>query len=352
MVWTMTVPFDLAGLADPAEFAGPIDLAGLGAAAAQSYLECMLLIRRVEETIADLVERGEARCPCHLAIGQEAVAAGVATHLRTSDRVLGAHRSHGHFLALGGEPSALLGEVLGKATGCSSGMGGSMHLIDRAHGLLGTVPIVAATIPIATGAALAARLSGADDIAVSFFGDGATEEGCFHESLNFASLNRLPVVFVCENNLFSSHLHITERQPHTSVARYGAVHAVPAVVVDGPDVGAVAAAAAEAVERARSDGGPSMIEAVTYRWRGHVGHREDLDVGVRREVDLALWKGRDPIARLAAALDAAGAFDREAREALGAAVDERVRSALAEARAAPYPPETLLLDAVYAPSRR
>ena len=344
----MTDAADLGRLADPSQYDAPIELDGVDRDVALAYLERMLLIRHTEVTIAELVERGEARCPCHLAIGQEAAAVGVAAALRPDDRILGAHRSHGHFLALGGEPEALLAEVLGKDTGCSRGMGGSMHLIDLDHGLLGTVPIVAATISIAVGAALALKMSGGDGVAVSFFGDGASEEGSFHESLNFASLNRLPVVFVCENNLFSSHLHISERQPHTSVARYASAHGLPSTVVDGNDVVRVHTTAAEFVDRARQGDGPAFVEAVTYRWRGHVGHREDLDVGVRRSTDLQLWKRRDPIARLEAALSDAGAASAVELDGLRRSIDERVGAALEAARAAPYPPESLLLDAVYA----
>jgi pyruvate dehydrogenase E1 component alpha subunit len=178
-----------------------------------------------------------------------------------------------------------------------------MHLRDVANNFWGSVPIVAATIPIAVGTALVAQMNGGDALAVSLFGDGATEEGVFHESMNLASVKKLPVVFVCENNLFSSHLHISLRQPADSTCRYAVAHCMPWRRVDGNDVVAVAAAMAEAAAHARARKGPFYIEAVTYRWRGHVGPREDIDVGVQRKDDLALWKKRDPIARLAAALD-------------------------------------------------
>lgn len=336
----------LGALADPDQFRGPVDLAGGDAEAYLVKLERMLLIRSVEETIGALVESGEVRCPCHLAIGQEAVAVGVATHLTPRDRIFGAHRSHSHYLALGGSPEALLAEVLGKDTGCSGGLGGSMHLREPSIGLVGTVPIVAATIPLAVGAGLAARMDGNGAIAVSFFGDGATEEGVFHESLNLAVMLRAPVLFVCENNLFSSHLHVSLRQPYDSVGRFGAVHGLPTRVVDGNDIVAVESAVAELVAEARQ-GRPVFLEAVTYRWRGHVGHREDIDVGVGRSDDLVRWKKRDPIARLASALDNADIATIDVVSSLKHRVDVDVRNALERARSAPYPDAARLLDSVY-----
>jgi len=296
-------PAALGALGDPSCCHEPIDLAGTSPEAARAMLERMMLIRAAEERIGDAVAAGEVKCPCHLAIGQEAAAVGVAAHVRDGDRVFGAHRSHGHFLALGAPLESLLAEILGKDSGCSRGMGGSMHLRDVAHNFWGSVPIVSATIPIAVGAGLAAQMDGGDALAVSFFGDGATEEGVSHESMNLASVKKLPVVFVCENNLFSSHLHISLRQPADSTCRFAEAHCVPWRRVDGNDVVAVAAAMAEAADHARAGEGPFFIEAVTYRWRGHVGPSEDIDVGVKRKDDLALWKKRDPIARLAAVLE-------------------------------------------------
>jgi TPP-dependent pyruvate/acetoin dehydrogenase alpha subunit len=310
-------------------------------------LHRMVVIRAAEERIGDMVTARAIRCPCHLAIGQEAPAVGVALHLRPTDRVFGAHRSHAHYLALGGSLHRLMAEVQGKSTGASRGMGGSMHLIDRAHGLYGTVPIVGATIPIAVGAGLAAKMDAAGDIAVSFFGDGATEEGSFHESMNLAAVLRAPVLFVCENNLFSSHLHIQLRQPKNSIARFAEAHQVPWVRVDGNNVVAVAEAARSTIEAIRAGEGPRFIEAVTYRWRGHVGPGEDEDVGVKRKDNLASWKRRDPIRRLVDALVMAGevapstlaAFTREARRAVTVAWDQACRD--------PYPAAEALLDYVY-----
>jgi len=327
-------PAALGTLGDPANCHEPIDVVGTSPETARAMLARMMLIRAAEERIGDAVAVGEVKCPCHLAIGQEAAAVGVAVHIRDGDRVFGAHRSHGHFLALGASLESLFAEILGKDNGCSRGMGGSMHLRDVAHNFWGSVPIVAATIPIAVGAGLAAQMDGSNSIAVSFFGDGATEEGAFHESMNLAAVKKLPVVFVCENNLFSSHLHVSLRQPANSTCRYAEAHCLPWRRVDGNDVVAVASVMAEAAAHTRMGEGPFYIEAVTYRWRGHVGPREDIDVGVQRKNDLATWKKRDPIARLAMTLNLEPDWQM---------VRNQVESAWAQAKAAEPPsPDTLL----------
>jgi pyruvate dehydrogenase E1 component alpha subunit len=317
-----------------------------------AQLRAMLLIRRVEEVIGDGVADHQVICPAHLGVGQEAIAVGVSEHLRASDRVFGGHRSHANYLALGGDLYRLLAEVLGKEDGCSRGMGGSMHLCAADHGLLGTVPIVAGTVPLAVGAALAAKKDGRGEVAVAYFGDGASEEGVLHESLNLAAVWKLPILFVCENNLFSSHMHISLRQPADRVARFAEAHRIPALTLDGNDVVVVSRAAGELIDNARRGAGPGFLEAVTYRWRGHVGHREDEDVGVNRGADLHLWKGRDPVRRLVDALIASEALTTSAYATLQEAADKEVMEAWRRAQAAPYPPESRLLDLVYAEGSR
>ena len=262
------------------------------------HLKDMLLIRYAEEKIANEILAGNVNCPCHLGIGQEAIAVGVSAFLRKSDSVFGAHRSHSHFLALNNNPYSLFAEVLGRIDGCSHGMGGSMHLIDIEHGFYGSVPIVGATIPIAVGAGFAHKFDKSNNISVTYFGDGATEEGVFHESLNLAKVNQLPVLFICENNLFASHLHILERQPTNSTIRYAEAHNVESLIVDGNDIAAVYNATKIATNHIRSGNGPFFIEYVTYRWKGHVGPSDDNDVGLLRSEDLEIWKKRDPIKRL------------------------------------------------------
>ena len=339
--------FTLGALADPDQFRAPLELDDIPAARLRSWLRRLIEIRCAEEKIGDEFGKGTIKCPCHLAIGQEAPAVGVAEHIRQGDRVFGAHRSHAHFLALGGDLYRLLAEVLGKDTGCSRGMGGSMHLLDREHGLYGTVPIVGATIPIATGAALAAKMDGVGTIAVSFLGDGATEEGVFQESLNFAAAQKLPVLYVVENNLFASHLHISLRQPFDSTCRFAEANGIPWQRVDGNDIVALHAVAGTAIAAARAGAGPQFIEAVTYRWRGHVGHREDNDVGVQRKEGLSLWKQRDPIRRLVDAMISRGhTSDAEAR-VLWQEACTAVTAAWAQALADPYPSPAALLDRVY-----
>lgn len=341
----------LGTLSDPSYLQDGLDIRGEESSWLMEALRRMALIRRLEEVIGDLVSDALARCPCHLAIGQEAISVGVARYFRSGDKAFGAHRSHAHFVALGGTPFQLLAEILGRHPGCSHGMGGSMHLINRDGGFYGSVPIVAATIPIATGAALAAKLDKSDHLVVSFFGDGATEEGVFHESMNLASAMKLPVVFVCENNLFASHLHISLRQPSDRIARYAEAHCMPNWTVDGNDVVATSRVCREAFTHARAGHGPAFIEAVTYRWRGHVGHREDLDVGVKRSEDLVAWKKRDPIRRLADSLLQTGILTSEVLEHMGEEVAAEVDEALTAAQKAPFPEAEALLDLVYAEGR-
>ena len=302
--------------------------------------------RIFEETLADHVTSGEIKTPCHLYIGQEAVATGVCEALLPTDTVWGCHRSHGHYLSKGGDLDAIMAEVLGKATGCSKGRGGSMHVYDERVGILGTVPLVAATIPIAVGAALAYRMRKESTVAVAFFGDGATEEGHFHESMNLAAVFKLPVVFVCENNLYASHMHVSERRARDNIAESGTAHGMPSVVVDGNDVEAVHASAVEAVARARRGDGPTLIEARTFRWRGHVGPRWDMDVGVMRNEMLKEWLPRDPIARTGRRLEALG-VPATRLEAVVAGIRAEVDGALERARAAPWPDPSTLADHVF-----
>jgi pyruvate dehydrogenase E1 component alpha subunit len=340
---------DLGGLADSALHTAPLEIAGEDHQELMRMLRAMLQIRLVEERVSDWIVAGVARTPCHLGIGQEAAAVGVCATLRPTDRVFGGHRSHSHFLALGGSPYSLLTEILGKLAGASRGMGGSMHLYGASFGFHGSVPLVGATIPIAVGAALAAQMDGNGDVAIAFFGDGACEEGVFHESLNLAAVYRLPILFVCENNLFSSHLDIQFRQPSDRMARYGAAHCIPSATVDGNDVLAVRTAAREMVDSARAGGGPGLLELVTFRIRGHVGANEDIDVGVHRRMeDVRAWKARCPIARMINALVASGAETQAALAELRASIATEVDDAASRADAAPYPDVSALDALVYA----
>lgn len=316
----------------------------------QSLWRMMVLIRAVEDRIGELVLAGEIKTPCHLSIGQEAIPAGVCAALQPDDSLWGGHRSHGHYLAKGGDLRAMMAEIFGKATGCARGRGGSMHLVDTAQGIFGTVPLVAATIPLAVGAALSAKLRRTGQVAVAFFGDGATDEGHFHESLNLAALYRLPVLFVCENNFYSTHLTMKERRAKDNIVESADLHGLSGERVDGNDVMAVRGAADQAVQRARAGEGPTLLECRTYRWRGHVGPADDLEVGEGRRRELDEWRQRDPIARCRERLRAQG-LSPERFESLEAAVRDEVEEAVTFARRSPAPDESELLHHVYV-SRR
>jgi len=338
---------DLGILAEPEGHLGKPDVSRLDPQLALQWYKSMKLIRRLEETLGDMVSTGEVRCPCHLGIGQEAVAVGICTHLRPTDKIFGAHRSHSHYLALGAPVIGLLAEVLGKDSGCARGFGGSMHLIAREHGLIGTVPIVGATIPIAVGAGIAARMDGNQDIAVSFLGDGAAEEGVFHESLNLAKTANSAILFVVENNLYASHLHIGERQPSNSIARFAEAHGVKYSIVDGNDISSVSLESQKLIEYSRANQAPTLIEAVTYRWRGHVGHREDDDVGVERSGNLPSWKLSDPIGRFVDALITAEKITTSEITKLDDEIDTTIADALSAARHAEFPQLQRTMDIVY-----
>lgn len=339
---------DFKKLVDPSFDSVPIDLSDFTAHSCMAFLSEMLKIRLVEKKLAEAKRDGLIGGPVHLGVGQEAVAVGVSAHLIKTDRVFGAHRSHSHVLALGSKIEKLFSEILGKDTGLSRGMGGSMHLWDQPNGFFGSVPIVAGTIPLAVGAGMAARLQGTQDIAVAYFGDGACEEGVFHESLNLASIQKDPVLFVVENNFFASHMHWSQRQPEVSVSRYAVAHGVECRVVDGNDVASVANAASALISRARHGGGPGLLEAFTYRWYGHVDWREDVDVGVSRSAeDVENWKKKDPIQRLLSGLVANGACSISEYNELLAEITRSVDTCWKIAVDAPYPREQELSKRVY-----
>ncbi len=299
----------LEDLTNPQKYSEPVDLKeDTDKSQLLNDLKMMLKIRLVEYKISDMIESGKIICPCHLSIGQEAVAVGIAKNLRNTDRAFGNHRSHAHYLAMGGCEKKLFAEVLGKVTGCSKGMGGSMHIYSEEHGFKGSVPIVAGTIPIAVGAGLAALMENKKenyDIGVCFFGDGACEEGVLHESLNFASCFNIPVIFVCENNLFSSHMHISQRQPDYFVSRFAKAHNINTKTVDGNNIVDTNNAMKYLTENARMNRKPGFLEAITYRWKGHVGPSDNIDVGLKRSEEINIWKkNRNPIKKFKEALKA------------------------------------------------
>ena len=299
--------------------------------------EAMLMIRKFEERVAERVSQKEIICPCHLYIGEEAVAAGVCAALRKDDYVFSTHRSHGHYIAKGGDIKALMAELYCRATGCSKGRGGSMHLASPDVGLPGSSAIVAGTIPLAVGAALAFSLQKKDSVSIAFFGDGAANEGTFYESLNFAALKKLPVIFVCENNLYSTHLPISACLANTDIYKIAETFNMTSVRVDGNDVIAIFKAANKVIEDARSGKGPTLIECMTYRWRGHVGPNFDIDKGLRTKEELEYWMNRCPIKALEEFLLEQGFISKSDKNKIYASIEEEVDEALAFAKESHYP---------------
>ena len=317
----------------------------------RELLRNMLWIRMVEERIAELYPEQQMRCPVHLCIGQEAVAAGVCADLSRNDYVLGGHRSHGHYLAKGGDLKAMMAELYGKAAGCSQGKGGSMHLTDTSAGFLGSSPIVGSTIPIAVGVAFGSVMRGEKRVTVVFFGDGAAEEGVFHESLNFAALKGLPVIFVCENNLYSVYSPLSVRQPPTrEICDLARSHGIESYQGDGNDVTEVYTMARRAISKARDGGGPTFFEFTTYRWREHVGPNYDNDLGYRSESEFQEWRERCPIERLKRRLQEDGVLLKEDIERMESSLRAQIEDAVAFAKESPFPEEPLMWEHIYAPS--
>lgn len=261
----------------------------------------MVRIRACEESFVEPILSREIRCPVHLCTGQEAVAAGVCAALEKKDYIFGNHRSHGHYLAKGGGMREMVAEVYCRETGCSRGRGGSMHLIDPSIGMMGSAPIVAGTIPLALGAALAASIRNDGRVAVSFFGDGATGEGVLCESLNFAALKKLPILFVCENNFYSTHLPIDEIRVSRRIYELGIPFGEQSHRVDGNDVLEVHRAARKAVDLCRKGKGPVFLECLTYRMHGHVGPDDNIQgthTDIRPPAEIEKWRKKDPIRKL------------------------------------------------------
>ena len=315
---------------------------------ALKLLREMLHIRLVEETIAARYGEQEMRCPVHLSIGQEATAVGVCQALRQDDRVFSTHRCHAHYLAKGGDLKRMLAEIYGKAAGCIGGRGGSMHLTDPDKGMIASVPIVASSIPLAVGSALADRIDKSDRVSVPFIGDASVEEGIFHESANFASLNKLPVLFVCENNLYSVYTPLKQRQPERPITDVVKGHAMKTLAADGNDVEAVLQASKEAAEHARSGKGPVFLLFDTYRWREHCGPNYDNNIGYRTEAEYLGWKQRDPVERLKAKLLRNGALDETGLQKLQAELQREIDAAFEFARSAPLPDPSQASAHVYA----
>ncbi len=303
----------------------------------------MVIIRRTEEQLARAHQQGLVHGACHTYVGEEAIAVGVCAHLTTDDAVFSTHRGHGHALAKGVPPREVIAELLGRVTGVSHGRGGSMHVFSPEVGMLGTSGIVGPSILLAAGVAYAFRLAKSERVSVAFFGDGASNNGAFHEGLNMASIWKLPVLFVCENNQYATEVPFVSVAGNADVSARGPAYGLPTLAIDGNDVLAVHAAAAEAVHRARAGDGPTLLACTTYRTRAHSEGMRDGGYRTREEVDE--WRLRDPIKRLREHL---GADSAATLDAIDREIEQMTDDALEWAKASPYPDPSTVLEHVYA----
>jgi pyruvate dehydrogenase E1 component alpha subunit len=306
----------------------------------------MYRIRAVEEEIALRYPEGKMRCPVHLSIGQETVPAAFSESIRSSDFAVSTHRGHAHYLAKGGNLEALIAEIYGKATGCAKGRGGSMHLIDQSVNFMGTSAIVGNSIPNGVGLALSAQLKGTDQISCVFLGDGAIEEGVFYESVNFAAVRKLPVLFICENNLYSVYSPLSVRQPNgRSKAKMVEAMGVEVAEGDGNDALAAHQIMQNAIDKVRTGGGPCFLEFSTYRWREHCGPNFDNDIGYRTQEEFKDWQNKEPISRLEKLLQQT---DPSLINAIRTEANAEVQAAFEFAENSPFPDPSEAYQGVYA----
>ncbi|MBU1121682.1 MAG: thiamine pyrophosphate-dependent dehydrogenase E1 component subunit alpha [Candidatus Omnitrophica bacterium] len=308
----------------------------------------MLKIRKVQIKIEEEYPKDEMKTPVHLCFGQEAIPAGVCGNLHEDDYVFSNHRGHGHYIAKGGNLNAMIAELYCKETGCSRGRGGSMHLIDLSVGLMGSSSIVSGGIPLATGAALSAWLKKDNKVSVVFFGDAASEEGVLYESMNFAMLKKLPVVFVCENNFYSVCSHISSRQANDDVSMRTKAFSLPYHQVDGADVSDVYLKSRDAINYARSGKGPFFLECKVYRWRGHAGAGDDLKLKYRKMDEWEKWIKRDPVLEFEEKLNKEKIINDDLRKSIGAALDKEIEAAFKFAKESPLPDKKEIMKYLFA----
>ena len=319
----------------------------VGAETLRDLYVTMRRIRAFEDKTADLFQEGVVKGTAHSYKGEEAIAAGVCATLRDDDIIASYHRGHGHCIAKGARIDRMMAELMGRQTGYCQGLGGSMHIADMELNIMGANGIVGAAMPLATGAGLAAKLQGTDQVAVAFFGDGASNQGVFHESLNLAAVWKLPVIFVCENNQYALSTSYRNTTAVSQVSNRAASYEIPGITVDGNDGVEVYLVLREAVDRARAGEGPTLIEAMTYRHGQH-----SLRVNLRDprpEDEIQFWMDRDPIARMEKRLTTEGGFSAEQFDETTQAVDEEIETAVTFGRESPEPQVQVMLDAVYAP---
>ncbi len=312
----------------------------------KELFEAMVAIRKTEEVIADVYPQNYMRTPSHLSIGQEAVAVGICLALKKDDLVFSSHRCHAHYLAKGGNLSALFAELCGRVTGCNKGRVGSAHLSDSSIGLFAS-PILGSMIPVAVGTAMSFAMDKTKKVAVAFFGDAAIEEGVFAESLNFAIVNKLPIIFVCENNLYSTHTHICMRQPASAIIERVKIPELKTLQIDGNDCLGVYTTAHDLIEDCRNGKGPIFLECLTYRIREHVGPFYDYDKGYRTKEEVDDWSGRCPISHLANHLISDNIMTSYGINKLMTQAEVLAREAYQYALQCPWPDPDTLLDYVY-----
>lgn len=307
----------------------------------ETLFRSLYLIRRTEEEIVRLYPTDKIKSPIHLSIGQEAVSVGVCAALRPSDVVFGTYRGHALYLAKGGDLRAMIAELYGKADGAARGKAGSMHLIDRTAGMMGTSAVVGTTIPQAVGYALAMKMQGRDVVVAVFFGDGATDEGVFHESMNFAALKKLPVLFICENNGYAIYSPVADRMPEANFCERAESYRIPATRIESGETLEIHAAARRALADIRDGSGPRFIECLTCRWRDHVGPDEDRVWDYRPDAELDDWIARDEVRRMGERLPDAWRrkIEQEVEAEIAAAIDFAERS--------PFPADDELYTHVY-----
>ena len=310
----------------------------------------MVRIRFCEESLVEPILKKEVQCPVHLYSGEEAIATGVCAALAEKDYIFGTHRSHGHYLAKGGSMRELIAEIYGKQTGCSRGRGGSMHVCDPDKGVLGAAPIVGGTISLAVGCALASKMKKEKNVTVSFFGDGAAGEGVLYESINLAALKKLPIIFACENNLYSTHMPIKECRPKNNIFEIGISYGIISFRVDGNDVLRVYEAAKKAVEICRKNQGPVFIEFMTYRLRGHVGADDNIQgthTDIRPKEEIAKWRKKDPIRKFEQYLLRNKILAKGNRETMRKETEAEVNDAYVFAKKSSYPKKGELTKYVF-----
>ncbi|MDD3101658.1 MAG: thiamine pyrophosphate-dependent dehydrogenase E1 component subunit alpha [Patescibacteria group bacterium] len=310
----------------------------------------MLEIRLFEESLIEPILSGEIKTPCHLYTGEEAVAVGVCAALNKKDYAFGNHRSHGHYLAKGGDLKALMSEIFGKSTGCSRGRGGSMHIIDKKAGFLGATPIIAGTVPLAVGTALALKIKKKNRLTVTFFGDGATAEGVISEAFNFSALHKLPILFICENNLYATHMPITESLANPKIYLQPKTYGIKSVRADGNDVIKVFETAKKMITQIKKHKGPAFIEFLTYRMRGHVGPDDNIQgthTDIRKSREIEVWKKRDPIKKMEKFLIKNKFLDQSKIKKNYQKINKKIEQAKTFSRHSPYPKKNELLKYVF-----